>query len=132
MFSGRNKGFTLVELLVTVSMIAILAAIALPNYQHYGRKAKRTEAIAALLDMQMRQEKWRASNNSYNGTASQIGAPSSADYTFSVTNVGVSSYTLNATAITSSTQVKDKQSSTSCSTLSIDQSGTRSPATCWR
>ena len=132
MSSRRSEGFTLLEIMMAVALVAVLASIAIPSYQQYGRKAKRAEAIASLLNMQLQQEKWRANNNSYNATASQIGAPGSAYYSFSVTNAGASSYTLIAAAIAGTSQVKDKQSGTSCSTLSIDQSGTRTPAVCWR
>ena len=69
--SARNQGFTLIELLVVVLVIAILAAIALPSYSEYVRKGKRTEAVATIGDIQLRQERWRADHPTY-GTMNQL------------------------------------------------------------
>lgn len=47
--SKNARGFTLIELMITVAVVAILAAIALPNYQEYVRRGYRSEARAGLL-----------------------------------------------------------------------------------
>ena len=59
---GRNRGFTLIELMIVVVVVAILAAVAYPSYQNYIRKANRADAHQALLRVQLEQEKWRANN----------------------------------------------------------------------
>jgi len=56
----NNKGFTLIELMIVVAVIGILAGIAYPSYQDYILRAKRGDAKAALLNMQLSQEKYRA------------------------------------------------------------------------
>ena len=71
--NNKNKGFTLVELMITVAIIGILSAIAMPSYLEYARKSKRTEAKVELLKIAQLQESYYVQNLSYasgfNGTA---------------------------------------------------------------
>ena len=60
-----NQGFTLLELMFVVAIIAIIAAFALPSYTEYIRKGKRAEALSAISDIQLREERWRADNPLY-------------------------------------------------------------------
>ena len=59
------KGFTLIELMVTVAIVAILAVIAYPSYQDYVRKSRMADGKAAILDVQLAQERFRANCPSY-------------------------------------------------------------------
>jgi type IV pilus assembly protein PilE len=65
MRTADQKGFTLLELMIVVAVIAILAMIALPMYSEQVRKGKRAEAVQAISDIQLRQERWRADHSSY-------------------------------------------------------------------
>jgi type IV pilus assembly protein PilE len=67
----RPFGFTLIELMIVVAVVAILAMIALPLYAEQVRKGKRAEALQALGDIQLRQESWRADHPTY-GTLTQL------------------------------------------------------------
>jgi type IV pilus assembly protein PilE len=60
-----NAGFTLVELMITVAIVAILGGIAYPSYQAYIKRATRAEARAVVLDIAQKQERYYSSNNSY-------------------------------------------------------------------
>lgn len=60
-----NRGFTLLELMITVVVISILAAIALPSYSLYVRKGKRAEGKAALMKAVQAQERYYTANNTY-------------------------------------------------------------------
>ncbi len=61
----KAAGFTLVEVMVTVLIISILAAIALPAYRDYVIRGKIAEATADLSDLRLRAEKWFSDNRSY-------------------------------------------------------------------
>ena len=70
----RPIGFTLIELMIVVAVIAILALVALPSYLEQVRKGKRAEAVQAIGDMQLREERWRAENPTYGNTTAASGA----------------------------------------------------------
>ena len=61
----RTKGFTLIELMIVVVIIAILSAIAYPNYQAYVIRANRAMAKAELLEVAVRQEHFFLNNKTY-------------------------------------------------------------------
>lgn len=126
---NRSRGFTLIELMITVAVIGILAAIAIPSYQSYVREARRSEGTSGLLEMQSLQERWRLNNTTY-GTAvnlATVGAlPTSTYYGFAVTANTATAFTLTATAQSSQT------SDTGCTSLTINQAGARTPIACWK
>ena len=62
------KGFTLVELMITVAILAILATIAIPAYHNYINRAKQSDAIIGLKAAQMAEEQFFSENNRYTGT----------------------------------------------------------------
>ena len=70
---SKSRGFTLVELMVTVVIIAILSAIAVPAYRSYVQRSKRSGATSALLRIQASQEKFFLQNNAY--SANLVGVP---------------------------------------------------------
>ena len=71
---GRpGAGFTLIELMVTVAIVAILAAIAFPSYQAYVRKSRRTEARTLALDAAQREERFYATQNTYTSDTGSLG-----------------------------------------------------------
>ncbi len=142
-------GFTLIELMVTLVIGAILLGIAIPAYQSQIRKSRRTEARTALLDLAAREERLYTVTNAYSGTPSAIGYGASPDqfpvvvgsgyYRVAVaTTVGPpAGFTLAATPVAGQGQDLD----TDCASFTVDQTGNQSAlnsanadstATCWR
>ena len=62
-----QRGFTLIELMITVAVIGLLAAVAYPSYQSSVLKSRRSEAKAALTDAAQRLERYYTENNKYEG-----------------------------------------------------------------
>ncbi len=61
----KSQGFTLIELMITVAIIGILAAIAYPSYQDSIRKSRRAEGRTAMMQVLQQQERYMTQNNSY-------------------------------------------------------------------
>lgn len=94
-------GFTLIELMVTVAVVAILAAIAFPSYQDYVMRARRTDGKGFLLSIQQLVERSYTDSNSYaSAVASVVGASGVTSpelfYQVTVASSTVSTYTLNS------------------------------------
>ena len=68
----KHKGFTLIELMITIVIVGILASIAVPSYRQYVIRANRTAAQATMMDIATRQQQFFVANRTY-ATAAQLG-----------------------------------------------------------
>ncbi|CAD5109036.1 type IV pilin protein [Zestomonas carbonaria] len=98
----RQTGFTLIELLTAVVVIGILAAIAIPSYQSYVRRAACEDAKSVLTGAANVMERFRAQNNTYTGATLGVYAGSPVDGSTKHTQIAISAstattYTLTAT-----------------------------------
>ena len=69
------RGFSLIELLIAMVIVAILASIAIPSYQAYVLRSHRTDAKSALLDLASMEERFFSTNNSYTDIPNNLGYP---------------------------------------------------------
>ena len=131
-FRKKQPGFTLIELMIVVAIVAVVLVIALPGYQQFTQRSKRGDAKASLLEAQLAQEKWRAEDTDY-GTLAELGIAAdsiSGYYTLAVVANTGSTYTITATPKTGGPQVGD-----SCGTFAVNQDGplyaSYASADCW-
>ena len=125
----NRKGFSLIELMITITVVAILVALAIPSYTQYVRKANRGDAQQLLLNWSNNQEIWRAAHTTYADESTALGVPTHGKYTFTVTGTGATAYLLTATA--TGNQASDSDPGTSCTALTMNQSNTKAPADRW-
>jgi type IV pilus assembly protein PilE len=140
-----QRGFTLIELMVTVAIIAVLAAIAVPNYRDYVTRGKLVEASAGLSDARVKMEQYFQDNRTYPGgcvTATPVPVGSimlmSLKYfTLSCTNNSATTYKVIATGINDMTGFVYDINQDNLKTSSFASTGaskgytTATPNTCW-
>lgn len=133
MKTGKQAGFTLIEIMVTAAIVAVLGAIALPNYGAYVQRGKIGEAIANLASMRVQMEQYFLDNRTYVG--GPCTPPGTATYFTYACNPAATAttYTITATGVAGQGM--------SGFTYTIDQANNRQttafpgagglPAACW-
>ncbi len=135
---GRMQGFSLIEVMIVVVIVGILASVAYPAYQESGRRAKRSEARAHLLDAAARLERFYSDNNQYTADMTTAGAnidtvTENGHYTIAVDSVVGTNQTFRISATPSGF------ADTRCNVFRLLQDGTQqvtgtsaaTPEDCW-
>jgi type IV pilus assembly protein PilE len=122
-----SRGFTLIEIMIVIAIIAILTAIAVPSYSSYIQRGARAEAKSALLLAAQAIERFHTDNGTYVGAsiaANMAQTPSQGGAKYQIALVGTptsSTFAVSATPVGSMTTDE-------CGTFSIDQSGLKTAA----
>lgn len=113
----QQRGFTLVEVLVTIVIVGILTAIALPSYRDYITRSRLGEAFAALATVQPNAEQFWSNTRSFASfdTASNVFPAATANFTYALSGASSSAYLVTATG----------RGSTTGFVYTIDQQGNR-------
>lgn len=133
---NRWHGFTLIELMITVAIIGILAAIAYPSYTQYVLRANRADAQAVLMETAQFMERYYTTNNTFVGaTVASVSAVSPKGATGTNIKYNITfSVAPTATVYTLSAAPANGQTAdTTCGTMTLSQTGaqTAAAAGCW-
>jgi len=142
----RTRGFTLIEMMITVATLAIVAAVALPSYIDYIKRSKIIEATSGLNDMRVRLEQYFADNRQYPATciasasgpapSGKIYLPAAAQYFAFACALTATTYTVTATGKSGSgmggfVYTIDQASLRKTTGLPSGWNGAGGSSTCW-
>ena len=129
----KNYGFTLIELMITVAIVGILAAVAYPSYTDFVTRSNRSEGQRELLRLANLQEQLYVDTRAYTTDMTNLGMKAD-PYVTETGNYSIDAV-VNGTTFTLTATAKGNQLSndTDCTTLTINELGERDGETdiCW-
>jgi len=147
---SRLAGFTLIELMITVAIVGILAAVAMPSYKNYIRRGQQPEAFNALSDYRTKMEQYYQDNRNYGSASTKCADASTASSWNTFAPAGAKYFTFTCAANTTSgdstqqsytiTATGNAGTQVASDVYTIDQNGNRATsnfkgsavtASCW-
>jgi len=138
--AGRNKGFTLIEVMMVVLIIGILAAMAFPAYNKNIEKTRRADAERSLLSFANAMERHYTEQTPFTYVGATVGSGSSDTYIDQSPGTGSAFYTLSvssaANSYTLTATPTSSQASDDCGTLTLTNAGVKGVSSstvddCW-
>lgn len=127
---GKQRGFSLIEVMVVVIIVGLLASIAYPSYRNYVLKANRAEGAAHILRVLQAQERHFSHNMTYTTTLSNLGIVAASETgKYSITGMAAcdSKTIAQCVKVTAAAASTDPE----CNTMSMTSQGSKEPAACW-
>jgi type IV pilus assembly protein PilE len=142
--TSRNLGFTLTELMITVAILAIIVAVAVPAYTSQMQKSRRADARNALLDIAGREERFLSVSNNYSQLTTDVGYAGgwpqnvfNGYYSVAVQSPDPAYLGNGPSFIITATPIGAQAGDASCTSFTLNQvgvqgaTGTATAATCW-
>jgi type IV pilus assembly protein PilE len=140
--TANSSGFTLIELMITVAIVAILSAIAYPSYEEYVRRGRRSELQVQVLQSAQFMERYFTTNGTYVAAALPTGlttSPENATATARYYDIGITNVTANSFTVTGTRTSGRGMDSDKCGDFIITQTAAKTLANntaaiteCWR
>jgi type IV pilus assembly protein PilE len=139
----KEKGFSLMELMIVVAIVGILAAIAYPSYQNYVLRTGRTDGQAKMMEILQAQERFYSQNQTYTtnlgagglgyGVAADAAVPS-AEGRYTIQAAACAGSNIGRCVILTATRIGSQLQDNECGNLTLDSRGTKGAtnvARCW-
>lgn len=128
----KSAGFTLIELMITVAIVAILAVVAYPSYNDFVVRSNRAEAPRELVRLANLQEQLFVDSRAYTTNISELGVGSTATYETPSSNYKITSTVVDNTfTLTADAQGEQATNDPGCTAITITDTGQKTPINCW-
>ena len=128
----KARGFTLIELMISVAIMGLLAMVAYPSYSDYVVRSNRAEASRELVRLASLQEQVFVDSRAYTEDMKNLGSTATASYKTQSGNYLISSKVIgNTFTLTANAQGTQKAKDTACVAMTITDTGKKLPNICW-